>query len=65
MPIISENKSVHNLRMKQAKQLLTDSKMAPVSPMLPLGVTPSPPISPAHKSLDAHSIRGQHNLLYT
>jgi len=34
----------------------TDSNMAPVSPMLPLGVTPSPPIRPAHKSLPAHSI---------
>lgn len=31
---------------------LTDSKMAtPLAPMFPLGVTPRPPMSPAHKSL--------------
>lgn len=31
---------------------LTDSKIAtPLAPIFPLGVTPSPPISPAHKSL--------------
>lgn len=31
----------------------TDSKMAtPLVPMLPLGVTPRPPISPAHRSLE-------------
>lgn len=30
----------------------TDSKMAtPLAPMLPLGVTPRPPIRPAHRSL--------------
>lgn len=33
---------------------LTDSKMAtPLAPMLPLGVTPRPPINPAHRSLGA------------
>lgn len=32
--------------------VLTDSKMAtPLAPILPLGVTPRPPISPAHRSL--------------
>lgn len=35
---------------------LTDSNMAPDSPILPLGVTPSPPIRPAHKSLKINKI---------
>ena len=35
-------------------RVLTDSKIAtPLAPMLPLGVTPRPPISPAHRSLGA------------
>jgi hypothetical protein len=35
-------------------RVLTDSKMAtPLAPILPLGVTPRPPISPAHRSLRA------------
>ena len=33
-------------------QALTDSNIAtPSAPMFPLGVTPRPPIKPAHKSL--------------
>lgn len=33
-------------------RVLTDSNMAtPLAPMLPLGVTPRPPIRPAHRSL--------------
>ena len=35
-------------------RVLTDSKIAtPLAPMLPLGVTPRPPINPAHRSLGA------------
>lgn len=34
------------------KETQTDSKMAtPLAPMFPLGVTPRPPIRPAHRSL--------------
>lgn len=33
-------------------RVLTDSKMAtPLAPIFPLGVTPRPPIRPAHRSL--------------
>lgn len=44
--------SNYGIYMSLGKQSeLTDSKMAPFSPMFPLGVTPNPPIRPAHRSL--------------
>jgi hypothetical protein len=46
-----------NLNSVLGVRLLTDSKMAtPLAPMLPLGVTPRPPINPAHRSLGTKSI---------
>lgn len=44
---------------------LTDSNMAtPLAPMFPLGVTPSPPIRPAHRSLRRKNYVSSH-ILYT
>lgn len=38
----------------------TDSNMAtPLAPMFPLGVTPRPPINPAHRSLKDKSKAGE------
>lgn len=38
----------------------TDSNMAtPLAPMFPLGVTPRPPINPAHRSLKDKSKDGE------
>lgn len=46
---------IDGLEMEHRNQL-TDSNIAiPLAPMFPLGVTPSPPIRPAHRSLEGQT----------